>query len=83
MAAVAAVQAQEAVREDAAFEEGVELVLDELRQVGAGSRLCLGDEGRGVLLRQRRRYDLRPAGAALSRQSQLLWRPAPLDRVTV
>jgi hypothetical protein len=44
--AVAAAQSQEAVREDAAFEERVELVFDELRQVGAGSVFRLGKEGR-------------------------------------
>ena len=38
--------------QDAAFEEGVELVFDELRQVGAGSVFGLGEEGRGVLLYQ-------------------------------
>ena len=52
LAAVAAVQPQEAVGQDAAVEEGVELVLDELRQIGAGSGLGLGDEGRSVLLHQ-------------------------------
>ena len=36
----------------AAFEEGVELVLHKLRQVGAGSGFGLGEEGRGVLLHQ-------------------------------
>ena len=36
----------------AAFEEGVELVFDELRQVGAGSVFGLGEESRGVLLHQ-------------------------------
>ena len=40
--AVAAAQSQEAVREDAAFEERVELVFDELRQVGAVSVFGLG-----------------------------------------
>ena len=45
-------QAQEAVGQDAAFEKGVELVFDELRQVGPGGHLCLGDEGGGVLLHQ-------------------------------
>ena len=49
---IAAAQPQEAIGKDAAFEEGVELVFDELRQVGSGGRLRLGDEGRGVLLRQ-------------------------------
>jgi hypothetical protein len=43
-------QAQEAVGKDAAFEEGVEVVFDELRQVGPGGHLCLGDEGSCVLL---------------------------------
>lgn len=37
VAAVAAAQLREAVGQDAAFEEGVELVFDELRQVGASS----------------------------------------------
>ena len=50
VAAVAAVEAQEAMRQDAAFEEGVELVFDEPRQVGACSVFGLGAEGRGVLL---------------------------------
>jgi len=52
VAAVAAVQSQEAVREDAALRERGELVVHELRQVGPGGRLGLGDEGRGVLLHQ-------------------------------
>ena len=52
VAAVAAAQAQEAVGQDAALQEGVELVLDEPRQVGAGSVFGLGEEGRGVLLNQ-------------------------------
>jgi len=39
MPAVTATQPQEAVRQDAAFQEGVELVLDERRQVGAGCSL--------------------------------------------
>ena len=52
MAAVAAEQAQEAVGQDAAFEERVELILDGLRQVGAGSVFGPGKEGRGVVLNQ-------------------------------
>ena len=52
VAAVAAAQPQEAVGQDAAFEEGVELVLHRSRQVGAGSDFSLGEEGRGVLLHQ-------------------------------
>ena len=41
MAAVAAVQPREAVGQNAAFEEGVELILDELRQVGTGGSFGL------------------------------------------
>ena len=52
VAAVPAAQPQEAVGQDAALEEGVELVLHELRQVGSGSGFCLGEEGGGVLLHQ-------------------------------
>ena len=44
VAAVAAAHAQEAVGQDAAFEEGVELVFDKLRQVGAGSVFGLVEE---------------------------------------
>ena len=44
VAAVATAQAQEAVGQDAALEEGVELVLDEVRQDGAGGLLGLGEE---------------------------------------
>jgi len=40
------------VGQDAAFEEGVELDLNELRQFSPGGRLCLGDEDRGVLLHE-------------------------------
>ena len=45
-------QAQEAVGQDAAREKGVELVLDELRQVGAGCGFSQLKEGRDVLLRK-------------------------------
>jgi len=40
------------VRQDATFEQGVELVLRELRQVSACSRLVLIEESRSVLLHQ-------------------------------
>jgi hypothetical protein len=50
--AVAIAQVQEAVGQDAAFEERAELVLDELRQVGRGLSLSLREEGRRVLLHQ-------------------------------
>ena len=40
------------MRQDAALQEGVELVLHELRRVGTGSVFGLGEEGRSVLLHQ-------------------------------
>jgi len=52
VAAVATAQPQEAVGQDAALQEGVEIVLDELRQVGAGCGLSLLEKCRGVLLHQ-------------------------------
>ena len=39
VAAIDAAQAQEAVRQDAALQESVELVFGELRQAGTGGRL--------------------------------------------
>lgn len=45
-------QAQEGVGQDAVFEEYVELVFDELRQVGTRSVSGLGEESRGMLLLQ-------------------------------
>jgi hypothetical protein len=52
VAALAAPKPQEAVGQDAAFQEGVELVLDEPGQLGAGAGLGVGDEAGGVLLHQ-------------------------------
>jgi hypothetical protein len=63
MAAIAAAQPQEAVRQHAAFESGVELVFVELRQADARGGLRLGKERLGVLL-----HPVRPV---CSRQ----WRP--------
>jgi hypothetical protein len=40
------------VRQDAALEEGVELLLDEPRQLGAGAGLGVGDEAGRMLLHQ-------------------------------
>ena len=54
--AVAAMQAQEAVGQDAAFQEGVELVLHKLRQIGANRGLSLLEEGGGVLLHGTQRF---------------------------
>jgi hypothetical protein len=50
--AIAAAQSQEALRQDAALEEGVELVLDEPRQLGPGAGFGVGDEAGRVLLHQ-------------------------------
>ena len=52
VAAVAAAQAQEAVRQDAALEECIELVFDEGRQARTCGGLHVGEEGLGVLLDQ-------------------------------
>ncbi|MEO6623375.1 MAG: hypothetical protein ABIN37_00865 [Burkholderiaceae bacterium] len=48
--AVGAMQAQEAMRQNSAFEVRVELVTDELRQASASGRLSLSEEALGVLL---------------------------------
>ena len=48
--AVTAAQPHKAVGQDAALEEGAELVPHKLRQVGARCGLSLLEEGRGVLL---------------------------------
>jgi hypothetical protein len=45
-------QAQEAVRQDAALQEGVELVTNELRQPGTCGLFGLGEETLGMLLHQ-------------------------------
>ena len=50
--AVAAPQPQEAVSQDAALEEGVELVLEEARQFRAGAGLGVRDEAGRALLHQ-------------------------------
>ena len=52
VATIGAAQAQEAVRQDAALQESVELVFDELRQAGTGGFLGLGKEALSVLLHQ-------------------------------
>jgi hypothetical protein len=52
VAALAAAQPQETVSQDAALEEGIELVLDEARQLGPGAVLGARDEAGRVLLHQ-------------------------------
>ena len=49
---LAPAQPQEAVRQNAALEESVELVLDEAGQLGASAGLGVGDEAGRVLLHQ-------------------------------
>ena len=58
----------------AAFEEGLEFVFDELRQVGAGSGLSLLEEGRGVLLNRSGTASSVPGGDARSGPGR---QPAP------
>ena len=50
MRAVRAAHAQKTVRQDAAFEIGLELVFDKLRQARAGLGFDLGEEGRDLFL---------------------------------
>ena len=52
MAAIPAAQAQEAVRQDAALQEGVGLFLDELLQFTSGAGLSVRDVAGRVLLHQ-------------------------------
>jgi hypothetical protein len=51
-AAVAAVQAQQAMCQDAAFEKGIKLVFDELRQLTAPAGLRLRDQTGSIVLYQ-------------------------------
>ena len=73
--AVCAAQPQEAVGEDAAFEESVEVVLDELWQAGSGGGFDLSEEGRGVLLHQAVQRGLFRA-VTLVVEPGTRWRPA-------
>jgi len=52
VAALAAAQPQKTMRQDAALQEGFELVLDERGQLGARAGLGVGDEAGRVLLYQ-------------------------------
>jgi len=74
VAAVVAAQPQEAVGQDAAFKEGVELVLHKLRQVSANCRLSLLEEGSGVLLHRSGTAWSAPVGGARNGPGR---RPAP------
>jgi len=52
VAAVGAVLAHKAVRQNGALQKGVELVFDELAQANADGLFGLGEEGLGVWLHQ-------------------------------
>jgi hypothetical protein len=58
VAALAAVQPREAVRQDVALEEGIELVHDERGQLRSGTGLGVSDEAGRVLLYQAVQSDL-------------------------
>lgn len=79
-------QADETVRQGAALEEGVELVLDELRQASADGLLGMGEEGLCVPLFQAGvQRDLLGAGVFRSAEGRRLapgggCRPMPCTR---
>jgi hypothetical protein len=56
------------VRQDAASRGGVELILDQLRQAGAGSVFGLGQDSRDVLLSQAAQRGLFRAVALAARE---------------
>ena len=78
VAAFAAVQPQETVGQDAAFEKGVELVFDEARQLRSGTGLGVGDEAGRMLLHQAVQGRSARGGAARSGAGR---RPAPSGAV--
>ena len=81
MAAVAAAQAQEAVRQDAAFQEGIELVLDEAGQFTASAGLSVRNETGRVLLHQAVQRGLLGAVALVVNRSAIAMRPPGLVSV--
>jgi len=79
VAAVATAQPQETVREDAALEERVELVVDELRQTGAGG--LLGSSEKTLSVQQHLAVQRGPLGAvALVLDRGAIRRPMPCTR---
>ena len=81
MPAIPAAQPQEAVGQDAALQEGVELVFDELRQVGPGALFGLGYERRGMLLHQAVQRGLLRAVARVVHRGAIAMRPPGLVSV--
>jgi hypothetical protein len=75
--AFAAAQPQEAMGEDAALEEGIELVLDEARQLGASAGPGVGDEAGHMLLHQAVQRGLIRAAALVVKRGAI-WRPLGL-----
>jgi len=76
VAAIGAVQAQEAVRQDAALQERVELVFDELRQAGTKGLFGLGKEALGMLLHQAVQRGLLGSVALVVDRGAMVMRPA-------
>jgi len=81
VATIGAAQAQEAVRQDAALQEGVELVFDELRQAGAGGLFGLGEKALRVLQHQAVQRGLLGAVALVVHRGVIAVRPAGLGGV--
>ena len=81
VAAIGAAQAQEALRQDAALQEGLELVFDELRQAGTGGLFGLGEEALGVLRHQAEQRGLLGAVTRVVHRGTITTRPAGLGGV--
>ena len=81
VATIGAAQAQEAVRQDAALQESVELVFDKLRQAGAKGLFGLGEKALGVLLHQAVQRGLLGSVARVVHRGTIAIRPAGLARV--
>jgi hypothetical protein len=71
VAALAAAQAHKAVGQDAALEEGFELVLDEARQLRSGAGLGVRNEAGRVLLHQAVQRGLRGATALVAERGAI------------
>jgi hypothetical protein len=69
VAALAAARLQEAVRQHAAIEEGVELVLDESLQLRSGAGLGVGDEAGRMPLHQPVQHGLLGAVALVAERA--------------
>ena len=81
MAAIGAVQAQEAVRQYAALQENDELVFDELGQASASSFLGLSEKALGMLLHQAVQRGLLGAVALVVHRGAIAVRPPGLGGV--